>query len=452
MSERDEVGRRESAPYGQAEPPPTPEPSVGTYTAGKVPGVWYEDGVAHSPPAEGQVGGRGPRPFVNDAAAQDSPVHPDALRPGEAPPRPLDARPEPADAVAGVGATPRRGDTSLMPGDAPPATAPPRRSGADRPPPRPKRPRRFRPWRIVLALPILLLAGLVTIAVIAWSRIDKVDAIPDDPGGAVSASQVYMLVGSDSRAELSDEERSELGTGSPTSQLADTIMLLYIPNDGDPALISIPRDSLVDIPGQGTNRINAAYSFGGPQLLVQTVQQNTGVAIDDYVQIGLGGFANIVDALGGVDLCLDQAIADDKAHIDLPAGCQTLDGPNALGYARARQFDPRSDLGRVERQREIVGAIADQTLSLDTFVNPLKLTRLGLASGDALTIDEGTGPLALGNFALTMGRLVGDGNTLTVPLGNVGNTVEWHPEDAPRLWAALQAGEPIPDDLLNAEQ
>lgn len=304
----------------------------------------------------------------------------------------------------------------------------------------------------MLWLPILLLAGLVTIAAIAWGRIEKVDAIPDDAGGAVSASQVYMLVGSDSRQDLSDEERSELGTGSVTSQLADTIMLLYIPNDGDPALISIPRDSLVDIPGHGTSRINAAYSFGGPQLLVQTVQQNTGVAIDDYVQIGLGGFANIVDALGGVDLCLDQAIQDDKAHINLPEGCQTLDGPNALGYARARQFDPRSDLGRVERQREIVGAIADQTLSLGTFVNPLKLTRLGLAGGDALTIDEDTGPLALANFALTMGRLVGDGNTLTVPLGNVGNTVEWHPEDAPRLWSVMQAGEPIPEDLLNAGQ
>ena len=298
---------------------------------------------------------------------------------------------------------------------------------------------------------MLLVIAIVTIAVIAWGRIEKVDAIPDDSGGAVSASQVYLLVGSDSRADLSDEERAELGTGSPTSQLADTIMLLYIPNDGSPALISIPRDSVVDIPGRGSSRINAAYAFGGPELLVQTVQQNTGVAIDDYVQIGLGGFADIVDALGGVDLCLDQAIEDDKAHIDLPEGCQTLAGPDALGYARARQFDPRSDLGRVERQREIVGAIADQSLSLGTFVNPIRLTQLGLAGGDALTIDEDTGPLALANFVLTMGRLVGDGNTMTVPLGRVGNTVDWHPQDAPRLWAAIQAGEPVPEDLLNTE-
>ena len=299
------------------------------------------------------------------------------------------------------------------------------------------------------AFVVMLLVAMLVLAALVWARIDKVDAIPDDTGNALSAGQVYLLVGSDSRADLSDDERSDLGTGSTSSQLADTIMLMYIPNSGPPALISIPRDSVVDIPGHERTRINAAYAYGGPRLLVETIHQNTGVEIDDYVQIGLGGFAGIVDAVGGVELCLDEAIQDDKAHIDLPAGCQNLAGPDALGYARARYFDPRGDIGRVERQQEVLGAIADEVLSPGTLLNPFQLARLGLAGGNALTIDEGTGPISLARFAWTLGGLTGGGgDKLTVPLGRVGNTVDWHPEDAPRLWAAMQAGEPIPRDLI----
>lgn len=308
---------------------------------------------------------------------------------------------------------------------------------------------RPRPLRWLGAILVILLAALLVLAWVVWSRIDKVDAVPDDHGAAVSDGQVYVLVGSDSREDLSAEERSELGTGSAGGQRTDTIMLLYIPNSGRSALISIPRDSVVQVPGHGERRINASYAFGGPALLVQTIEQNTGVAVDDYVEIGFGGFASIVDALGGVEMCLDEPIEDEKAHIDLPAGCQVLDGPNALGYARARYSDPRGDLGRVERQRDVLGAIADKTLSAGTLLNPLQLTQVGLSGGDALAIDEGTNPYDLARFGWTLGGVAsGSGDTLTVPLGRVGNTVDWHPEDAPRLWAALQAGEPVPSDLL----
>ena len=173
------------------------------------------------------------------------------------------------------------------------------------------------------------------------------------------------------------------------------------------------------------------------------------MAVDDYVEIGFGGFASIVNALGGVEVCLDEAIRDEKAHIDLPAGCQDLEGADALGYARARSFDPRSDLGRVERQREILGAIAGETLSPGTIFNPVKLTRVGLSGGNALTIDEGTTPWGLGRFGWTLGRVTtGAGDTLTVPLGRVGNTVEWDPERAPALWSAMQDGAEIPPDLI----
>jgi LCP family protein required for cell wall assembly len=268
----------------------------------------------------------------------------------------------------------------------------------------------------------------------------------------MSTGRVYLLVGSDSREDLTAEERSELGTGTASGQRTDTIMLVHVPTSGRPALISVPRDSVVDIPGHGENRVNAAFAFGGAPLLVETLEANTGVAIDDYVEIGFGGFAAIVDALGGVEMCLDSAIQDEKAHLDLPAGCQTLDGTDALGYARARSFDPRSDLGRVERQRQLMSAISDEAVTPSTLLNPVSLTRFGLASGDALVIDEDTGPLDLLGFARAMRTISsGSGDTLTVPLGRVGNTVDWDDELAPQLWASLQNGTAVPPALLEAE-
>ena len=380
---------------------------VTSYTAGRVPGVSYRGGVAHGSDDQ-------------ERAAADRPV------------RAQDVDREPAD------------------------RAPRGRSAPAAKPGKPSRPRRTgaaRVLRWVGAILVVLLAALVALAWLAWARIDKVAAIPADHGSAVSDGKVYLLVGSDSREDLSPEEQAELGTGSVAGRRTDTIMLLHVPTEGRSALVSVPRDSLVDIPGQDPGRINAAYAFGGAPLLVETLENATGVAIDDYVEIGFGGFAAVVDALGGVEMCLDTAIQDDKAHIDLPAGCQTLDGVNALGFARARDFDPAADLGRVERQRELIGSIAGTALSPGTLLNPVALTRTMLAGGDALTVDEQTGPVDLVRFALAMRRVTsGAGDTMTVPLSRVGNTVDWDDEQAGRLWAAMQAGEEIPADLVEAQQ
>lgn len=404
------------------------EVKVTTYQAGHVPGVSYRGGTAHSP--------------RDDESAQAV---------------------EPAPAMAAPA-----GGTSMMPADAygpadtdglggPPATPPPtrrRRDGAE-PPARPKKRRsgagRFFRWLLAILLIIVVALGVLIWYV--WGRIEKVDAIPDDHGSALSEGRVFLLVGSDSREDLTDEEQSELGTGSTEGQRTDTIMLLHVPGGGaQNALISIPRDSVVDIPGHGENRINAAFAFGGAPLLVQTIEASTGVAIDDYVQIGFGGFAGIVDALGGVEICLDEPVQDEQAHIDLPAGCQVLDGPNALGYARARHFDPTSDIGRVQRQRELISAIADKALSPGTLVNPIELTRTALAGGDALVLDENTGPMDMFAFARGIGSVSGgSGATITVPLGSVGNTVTWDPDLAGALWTALQNGDDIPPEVIEAQ-
>jgi LCP family protein required for cell wall assembly len=307
--------------------------------------------------------------------------------------------------------------------------------------------------RWFLGFVLVVVVAIVAFGWYAWSRIEKVDAIPQDHGSAVSNGTVFLLVGSDSREDLTAGEQAELGTGDVSGQRTDTIMLLHIPGGGErPALISVPRDSIVDIPGHGQNRVNAAFAFGGAPLLVETLEANTGVAIDDYVQIGFGGFADIVDALGGVRMCLDDAVADPKAHINLPAGCQELNGTDALGYARARHFDPRADLGRVERQRELISAIADKAMSAGTFLNPPELTRMSMAGGDALVLDEDTGPFDMVAFLRGMHAVSGDsGDTLTVPLGRVGNTVDWDEEQAGELWKALQNGTGVPDSLIEAQ-
>lgn len=317
----------------------------------------------------------------------------------------------------------------------------------------PLRQRRGRPGRrvgrVILWLIVLLLVFLLVLLGIGYARIDKVDAIPRGDRDAVSAGRVYLLIGSDSREDLSPEERRRLGTGSAAGRRTDTIMLLHVPRSGRPALVSVPRDSLVEIPGRGRDRINAAFAFGGPKLLVETLESATGVRIDDYVEVGFGGFANIVDALGGVELCLEKPISDEKAHIDLPAGCQVLDGPAALGYARARYFDPRGDLGRVERQREVTGAIVDKAKSPLTLLNPVRTARLALATGDALAADNETGPIDLTRFGLALARVSGDGgDTLTVPLGRVGNTVSWDREKSELLWDSLRNGNSVPAALL----
>ncbi|HET6753097.1 MAG TPA: LCP family protein [Jiangellaceae bacterium] len=391
-----------SAPTPPEQAPAGPS-NVSSYSAGRVPGVSYRDGLAHSP-VEGEQ------------AAPEKPARAPARGPARAA-RPPARPPSP-------------------PGRPPSAR---RRSG----------PARVARW--IGGIFVVVLAAVTVLGVIAWSRIDKVAAIPDDHGAAVSAGRVYLLVGSDSREELTPEERAELGTGAAEGQRTDTIMLLHIPTDGRPALISVPRDSVVEIPGHGEERINAAFAFGGAPLLVETLENATGVAIDDYVEIGFGGFAAVVDALGGVEMCLDEPVQDDKAHIDLPAGCQVLDGVNALGYARAREFDPTADLGRVQRQRELMGSIASTALSPGTLLNPLALARMSLAGGDALTIDEQTGPIDLARFALGMRQVTsGIGDTLTVPLGRVGNTVDWDEELAGQLWAALQTGTEVPRNVVES--
>ncbi|MGL4174030.1 MAG: LCP family protein [Actinomycetota bacterium] len=325
-------------------------------------------------------------------------------------------------------------------------------------PARAPRPRRFR-LRWLMALIILaLLAHPIALGLVAWRSLGRVDALPADT--ATTPGRTYLVVGSDSRRGLSTEDRNRLNTGTTEGQRTDTIMLLHVPVGGGPTvLMSIPRDSYVEIPGKGSNKINAAYAFGGPKLLAQTIEQTTGVQIDDYVEIGFGGFATMVDAVGGVQICPSFAMNDPRAGINLKKGCQEADGATALGYARARYSDPRGDFGRVERQREVLAAIVQKATTPSTVLNPFRSFPLASSGGSSLTVDENTGPLALTRFVFGMrGVSGGDGISMTVPVAGTGSrtgagsVVLWDDSKAKEVFNALKRSDTEPTRRIAEEQ
>ena len=259
------------------------------------------------------------------------------------------------------------------------------------------------------------------------------------------------------RTTLTAAQRRALGTGSAPGQRTDTILLLHSPaGGGDPVLVSIPRDSYLPIPGHGRNKVNAAFAIGGAPLLVATVEQATGLRVDRYVEIGFDGFAGIVDDVGGVRLCLPKAINDARAHIDLPKGCQVLDGAQSLGYVRARYSDPRGDLGRVARQRQFVSALLGKLTSAGTLANPLRLRDVAGSGGAALTVDDGMHAwqaVSLARAART--ATSGGGTSITVPVGpsettSAGDSLPWDPTLAGQLFTALRTDGDVPAAVVKA--
>ena len=301
--------------------------------------------------------------------------------------------------------------------------------------------------RVLIAL-LLVLVLLVVALLYFYSRIEKVDALKDYEGRPASASGTnWLIVGSDSREGLSDQEVKDLHLGKIEGRRTDTIILLHKPENGAPTLVSLPRDSYVPIPGHGRDKLNAAYAFGGAPLLAQTVETVTGLHIDHYAEVGFGGFVGMTDAVGGVELCPKRNIKDRKSGLDVDKGCQEMDGPTALAYVRARYFDPTGDLGRVERQQEFLGAVFDEAASPATLLNPFRILSLGNAATTALTIDEGDGPVSLVQFALTMRAVAGGkGNRITVPVADPNyrtpsgaSAVRWDRDQALELFRSLAA-------------
>lgn len=325
-----------------------------------------------------------------------------------------------------------------------------------------RRPRR-RTVAVVVAAGVLAVAGVgYATASEVTGQIERADVFasvknrPDNDGGTN-----ILLVGSDDRTGLSKKERRALHVGQDDyGRHTDSMMLVHIADDGSIGVVSIPRDSYVDIPAHtGANgvttagskqKINAAYSIGGSALAVQTVEQATGVHIDHYAEINFAGFVSMVDGLGGVPICTKTPIKDEKAGLDLPAGEQTLDGAQALGFVRARYFDPSADLGRMKRQQQFLGAMFNQATSPAVLINPPRLfTFLNSAAG-SITVDEDFSNSEMWNI---MGKLRSVSPSAisfqTIPVGQdlnaggVGSVVVWDEQKSQELFAKLKTGEPL---------
>ena len=267
----------------------------------------------------------------------------------------------------------------------------------------------------------------------------------------------WLLVGTDSREGLTPEQQAELSTGGDLGTgRTDTILVVHLPGLGSdlPAtMVSIPRDSYVDIPGYGSDKINAAYVDGGPALLAQTVEEATGLRLDHYAEVGFGGFPTVVDALGGVEVCPAEPISDPLAGIDLPAGCQTLDGRNALGYVRSRAT-PRADLDRMIHQRQFMSALLHRASSPAVWLNPWRWYAIPHAAIGALTVDSDAHVWDLARLGWA---LHGSPTTVTVPIGEFtgsdsGSVVVWDADGATKLFDALRSDTPLPAEVLDAQQ
>jgi LCP family protein required for cell wall assembly len=299
-----------------------------------------------------------------------------------------------------------------------------------------------RKGRVAVLVACVVLVGLLAwpIGLLVWAngKIQHVEALS---GAAGTPGNTYLLAGSDARGEVVGEDGTE---GART----DTILLLHAPSSGPAALISLPRDTYAEIPDNGASKLNSAYSWGGAPLLVRTVEQLTGLTVDHYVEIGFGGVQGVVDAVGGVELCLDYDVNDPNSGLVWAAGCHVADGTTAIAFSRMRYSDPKGDIGRAERQRQVIGAVTSKAADPGILFRPADQVSLLDSGLGALTVDESTGIVDLGKMALAFRAANGpDGITGTPPIsnpdyrpGNVGSTVQLDPELAPQFWEDIRDG------------
>jgi LCP family protein required for cell wall assembly len=308
---------------------------------------------------------------------------------------------------------------------------------------------------VICVLIVLVLVASAGFYFYLNGKLDRSDVLVGYSGRpAVSAGQNWLITGSDSRQGLTTQQEQQLATGplsAAEGERSDTIMILHIPaNGGRPVLVSIPRDSYVPIPGYAPSKINSAFDTGGPKLLAQTIQNVTGLYINHYMGIGFGGFVSVVDAVGGVRMCLPGPMVDPKAGLNLPAGCQNLNGAQALGYVRTRAF-ALSDLQREQDQRLFLKALLSKMTSTGTLINPFATVPAATGTVNSLTVDQSTSldDLLHAAFALR------NPETTTVPLAsldyqtpNDGVAVLWDRTQALQLFNDLATDTPLPPSLV----
>jgi len=318
--------------------------------------------------------------------------------------------------------------------------------------------------RIARLLTVLLCALLLTgVGTYGWVefRLDRavdLSKVADRPPRGKGTT--YLIVGSDSRDGLSEEDRKELHTGSAGGGRTDSMMLLHTGAHGT-TMVSLPRDSWLTLPSYvdpdtgkryraSKNKLNAAYSLGGPRLLVRTIEQNTGIRVDHYAEIGFAGFVGVVDAVGGVEMCLDRDIKDPKSGANLTKGCHTLNGAEALAFVRQRHQEAQGDLGRSRNQRRFLSALARAAAAPGTALDPLRTYPALSAVLDTLVVDKDMDlPTLVSLFQAMRSVSGGNGKQLNVPVSgpgfstSKGSAVRWDTAKAKQLFTELRNDRPV---------
>lgn len=314
--------------------------------------------------------------------------------------------------------------------------------------------KRRRRWPIVLGV----LGGLVILAVGAVvgyglyldSKLERFadpfaglddatrpTAAPTSDGGTAAVN--ILILGSDSRISAGDPESWEAG-----AQRTDAIMIAHLTANRQHAYVmSIPRDSWVDIPGHGQAKINAAYSYGGPALMTQTVEELTNIRIDHVAIADFESFTSLTDALGGVDITVPED-AYDRGELLFTAGEHHMDGKQALKYTRQRYGLPGGDFDRVKRQQNWLRAMAAQAIEGGSLTNPVRLTGLLDAVTESVAVDETFGRDRMVDLARGISGLQGeDLEFLTIPTTGTG----WSPDGKQSI---VVLDEPAMRPLLDA--
>ena len=376
-----------------------------------------------------------------------------------------------APARPAVQATPTRMGaptrTGLRP-TAQPATVPPRRNSRassrpvmptrlpiDEPPASPSRGKRrwLKYTSAVLAVILITLCGytwhLWNKASDQLRRVDALSSMADTPG------ETWLIVGSDSRSDGAIADTTTAG------QRADSVMVLHKAENGQTSLTSLPRDTYVNIPGYGEDKINASYAYGGAKLLVKTVEGLTKMKINHYVEVGMGGVKNVVDAVGGVEACLDYDVDDHDSGLiwnTAQGKCQQVNGEKALAFSRMRKSDPTGDIGRGLRQRAIISAAVKKAMSPSTLLNPSATSKLVDAGTGSLTVDKDSGVWDIGQMVLAFRSASNDGLTGAPPIedpdyepGDVGSTVLLVDTTAPIFFGKVRDGRLTASDFNQAK-
>lgn len=314
------------------------------------------------------------------------------------------------------------------------------------------------PWRKIIFIALVLGVGAVFTAVglLLWTDA-RIDRIPDEELEslvAVDGPRNILIVGTDNRENLPEGFEGNFGNfeGSRT----DVIMIVHFIPGERAQILSLPRDLKVEIPGEGTDKINAAYSIGGPDLLVETIIQNLDVDINNYVEIDFAGFANLVDAIGGVELDFAHPARDKKSGLEVEAGTQLLNGATALAFARSRSYQEYrddkwkavgdNDIARTRRQQKVLLALFDQATSRS---NALNLPGFATTVADQITADESLSVsvlLELGRSAISLNSEDLEAMTLPVEIateGGVSYVVKLETE-TDEVLRAFRAGLPFP--------